>query len=104
MSLQSYLSELAGKAFADLGLPAELGEVLPSQRPELAQFQCNGAMAAAKQAGRPPRDIAIAVAEALGTHPEIDQSEVAGPGFINITLTDAALAEWANRTAHHDHL
>jgi arginyl-tRNA synthetase len=57
MSLMSYLSKLAGKAFIELGLPAELGEVLPSQRPELAQFQINGAMAAAKQAGRPPRDI-----------------------------------------------
>lgn len=104
MSLQSYLSELAGKAFADLGLPAELGEVLPSQRPELAQYQCNGAMAAARQVGRPPRDIALSVAEVLGTHPEIAGSEVAGPGFINITLTDAAVAEWANRTADADHL
>ena len=55
MSLQTHLSELAGEAFADLGLSADLGEVLPSQRPELAQYQCNGAMAAAKQAGKPPR-------------------------------------------------
>jgi arginyl-tRNA synthetase len=104
MSLQTHLSELAGKAFADLGLPADLGEVLPSQRPELAQYQCNGAMAAAKQADKPPREIATAVADSLATHPEVAGSDVAGPGFININLTDEALAAWANRTADGDHL
>jgi len=104
MSLQTYLSELTGKAFADLGLLAALGDVLPSQRPELAQFQCNGAMAAAKQAGKGPREIAGAVAEALKAHPEVASADVAGPGFINIDVTDAALAEWANRTAADDHI
>ena len=104
MSVQTHLSELAGKAFADLGLPAEFGEVLPSQRPELAQYQCNGAMAAAKQAEKPPREIAAAVADSLATHPEVASSDVAGPGFININLTDEALAVWANRTAEDDHL
>jgi len=104
MSLQSHLSDLAGKAFADLGLPPDLGEVLPSQRPELAQYQCNGAMAGAGQAGKPPHEIATAVAETLAAHPEIASTEVAGPGFINIELTDEALSSWANRTAGHDHL
>jgi arginyl-tRNA synthetase len=104
MSLQSHLSELAGKAFADLGLPTTLGEVVPSQRPELAQFQCNGAMAAAKQAGKPPRDIAVAVAEAIAAHPGIARTEVAGPGFINIDVTDESLAEWARRDSSDPHL
>ncbi len=104
MSLQSHLSELAGKAFADLGLPAELGEVLPSQRPDLAQFQCNGAMAAAKQAAKAPREIATTVTGALASHPEIAATEVAGPGFINIDVTDEALADWANRTSTDGHL
>ena len=104
MSLQSHLSQLAGKAFADLGLSPEFGEVLPSQRPELAQFQCNGAMSAAKQAGKPPREIAAAVAEALAAHPEIASAEVAGPGFVNIDVTDDTLAVWANRTAADEHL
>ncbi len=104
MSLQTHLSELAGKAFADLGLPAALGEVLPSQRPELAQYQCNGAMAAAKQAEKPPREIALAVASALSRQTEIATAYVADPGFINLTLTDQALAVWANRTYGDDHL
>jgi arginyl-tRNA synthetase len=104
MSLQSYLSEMAGKAFADLGLPVGLGEVVPSQRPELAQYQVNGAMAAAKAAGKPPREIAAAVADALSQNPEIASTDVAGPGFVNITLTDETLAEWANRSADDERL
>ena len=99
MSLVSHLSSLAGQAFAHLGLSAEYGEVVPSQRPELAQFQCNGAMAAAKEAGKPPRDIATAVAGQLATWPEIQATDVAGPGFININVTDSTLAQWANWAA-----
>ena len=99
MSLMSHLSKLAGKAFIEMGLPAEHGAVVPSQRPELAQFQVNGAMAAAKDAGQPPRDIAKAVARSLLGEPEISMAEVAGPGFVNIELTDEALADWSRRSA-----
>lgn len=104
MTLQTHLSELVGKTFADLGLPAELGEVLPSQRPELAQFQCNGAMAAARGAGRPARDIAHDVRDALAETHELSRVEIAGPGFINIDVADDTIAEWANRMQAHDHL
>ena len=104
MSLQAHLSDLAGQAFAGLGLSAELGEVLPSQRPELAQYQCNGAMAGAKQAGKPPREIAQHIAEALERESEVAATSVAGPGFINIILTDDALAQWGNTTATDPHL
>ena len=104
MSLQTFLSDLAGQAFADFGLSAEFGEVLPSQHPELAQFQCNGAMAAAKQAGKPSREIAEAVAATLERAAEMASSEVAGPGFINITVTDDTLAHWGGRAAADEHL
>lgn len=93
----SHLSGVVGEAFAALGLPPELGEVLPSQRPELAQYQCNGAMAAAREADQSPREIADDIVESLATHPEIASAEVAGPGFINLKLTDEALASWADR-------
>ncbi len=99
MSLVSHLSELAGAAFAGLGLDADLGAVVPSNRPELAQFQCNGAMAAAARAGRSPRQIAEEVAARLLDHPELASVQVAGPGFINLTLTDSALASWARAAA-----
>ena len=104
MSLIAHLSEIAGEAFSKLGFPAGLGEVVPSQRPELAQFQCNGAMSAAKTSGRPPAEIAAEVAAMLQDQDEIARVEVAPPGFINLTLTDAALAGWAGLSVGDDHL
>jgi arginyl-tRNA synthetase len=95
---------MTGRVFAEAGLPAELGEVVPSQRPELAQFQCNGAMAAASQAGRNPREIAEEIVAGLADEPEIASVEVAGPGFINLNLTDEALAGWSDRSRTDDHL
>jgi arginyl-tRNA synthetase len=104
MSLLSHLSDLAGEAFGELGLPAAYGEVVPSQRPELAQFQCNGAMTAAKEAGRNPRQIAEEIAARLTRHEEVASADVAGPGFINLILTDEALADWGSRYRSDGHL
>jgi len=104
MNLHGHLSELAGRAFAEIGLPSELGGVVRSQRPELAQFQCNGAMAAAKQAGRPPREIAEEIAQRLVELDDISVAEVAGPGFININVTDDTLVVWAGKTSSSESL
>jgi arginyl-tRNA synthetase len=104
VSLLSHLSAIAGQAFADLGLPAELGETVPSQRPELAQFQVNGAMTAGKKAGRPPGEIARDVAGRLFSHPDLARVDVAGPGFINITVSDDAIARIAAENAADPYL
>lgn len=88
------LTALAGAAFAALGLDASLGQVRRSDRPDLAPFQCNGALAAAKAAKKPPREIAAAVAEILAKDPRVAGVEIAGPGFLNITVTDAV---WSAR-------
>ncbi|MGA7281620.1 MAG: arginine--tRNA ligase [Acidimicrobiia bacterium] len=104
MSVLSELSTIFGDAFADLGLPRELGVCVPSARPELSQFQCNGAMAAAKIASRAPRDIANDVIEAIAEVDMIATAEVAGPGFINIDLTDETIAAWGARSAEDTHL
>jgi arginyl-tRNA synthetase len=92
LSVLSDLSEQFGRAFVTLGLNAAEGEVGVSQRPELAQFQCNGALGAAKRAGRNPRELADGVIGALDDTSRFADLSVAGPGFINITLTDEALA------------
>jgi arginyl-tRNA synthetase len=89
---------LAG-AFGSLGLPVDLARATPSDRPDLADFQCNGALAAAKRVGRNPREIAAAVVEVLGTAPEFAAVEIAGPGFINLRLSDAALSARADEIA-----
>jgi len=85
---------LAG-TFETLGLPLDLAPATPSDTPDLADFQCNGALAAAKRVGRNPREIAAAVADALRNAPEFSGIEVAGPGFINLRLSDPALSERA---------
>ncbi len=96
MSIIADLSQLVSDAFQELGLDRGFGAVATSRRPDLAHFQCNGAMAAAKQARRAPRQIAEEVVAILRAHPEFDVVEVAGPGFINIKLTEPALAARAD--------
>jgi len=97
--LRTGLSEAVGAAFAEVGLDAGFGRVTPSDRPDLADFQCNGALAAAKAAGRNPREIAGAVAERLAGEPRLAEVALAGPGFINLRLSDAALCARADEIA-----
>jgi arginyl-tRNA synthetase len=97
--LRTCLGEAVGAAFAEAGLAASFGRVTPSDRPDLADFQCNGALAAAKSAGRKPRDIAEDVAARLAGDPRLAEISLAGPGFINLKLSAAALAERAAEIA-----
>ena len=97
--LKKGLSEAVATAFADLDLPAELGRVTASDRPDLADFQVNGALPAAKRVGGNPREIAAAVAERLAADPRLASVEVAGPGFINMRASDAALSARTNEIA-----
>ena len=97
--LKRGLSEAAFAAFEALGLPGELGRVTASDRPDLADFQVNGALPAAKRAGRPPREIAGQVAERLAPDPRLAAVEIAGPGFINLRVSDAALSARAQAIA-----
>src|SRR5215813_6383260 len=98
-SLPNLLSEIVGRAFSDAGLDPSFGKVTVSNRPDLAQFQCNGALAAAKAAKQPPRAIAEKVAERLKQEPIFRDVGLAGPGFINLNVTDDYLASQMNRVA-----
>ncbi|MDB5466582.1 MAG: argS [Phenylobacterium sp.] len=97
--LKRALSEAVEAAFAAVGLPAELGRVTPSDRPDLADFQSNGALAAAKRVGKNPRELATAVAARLADDPRLAAVEIAGPGFINLKLAEPALSARANQIA-----
>ena len=97
--LAGLLSDAAGAAFAKLGLDAGLGAMRRSDRPDLADFQCNGAMAAAKAAKKNPREIAGAVVEALKGNALVASAEVAGPGFINVRVSADGLEERAEEIA-----
>ncbi len=81
------------KAFADAGFEASYGRVTVSNRPDLCEYQCNGALAAAKVYKCAPIQIAQAVAQQL---PQTDFSliDAVMPGFINLKLSDTFLAEY----------
>lgn len=85
------LSNAVSSAFAAAGYPPEFGKVTVSNRPDLCEFQCNGAMPTAKTAHKAPLLIAQEVAEKL---PEGIFSEAAAvaPGFLNLRVREDYLA------------
>ena len=97
--LKTRLSAATAEAFEAQGLPGALGRVTVSDRPDLADFQCNGALAAAKQARANPREIAGRIAETLKADPRLASVEIAGPGFVNLRVTDAELSSRAAEIA-----
>jgi arginyl-tRNA synthetase len=98
-ALAKQLSLRLGAAFAAQGLPEALGQVKGSDRPDLAPFQCNGALAAAKAAKKNPRDIAALIAADLQGDLLIASTHIAGPGFLNIVPSDDAFAKRASALA-----
>lgn len=103
-SLAGQLTDIVSEAFSEAGLPRELGFVTVSNRPDLSQFQCNGALSAAKAAKANPRALAEQVAAILKKNSDFADVSLAGPGFLNLTLTDEALARYANGLAGDDRL
>ena len=102
--LRTVLGEAVGAAFAAEGVDPALARVTTSDRPDLADFQSNGALAAARALKANPRELATRVAGRLADDPRLASVEVAGPGFINLKLADAALsARAAEVAADADH-
>ncbi|MCB0062381.1 MAG: arginine--tRNA ligase [Caldilineaceae bacterium] len=98
-SIRSQLTKIVSAVVTDLGYDAQYGEVVLSNRPDLSQFQCNGALAAAKRYGRKPRDLAQEIADRLQEDPRFREVSLAGPGFINLTLTDDFLVAYIRGVA-----
>ena len=84
------ISKKMEKAFADAGFDASYGRVTVSNRPDLCEYQCNGALAAAKAYKCAPIQIATAVAEKLDAA-DFSMCDAVMPGFINLKLSDAFL-------------
>jgi arginyl-tRNA synthetase len=97
--LRTVLGEAVGAAFAAEGVDPSLARVTTSDRPDLADFQSNGALAAAKALKANPRELATRVADRLAGDPRLASVEVAGPGFINLKLADGALSARAAEVA-----
>ena len=88
------ISEKMSRAFADAGYDPSYGRVTVSNRPDLCEYQCNGALASAKQYHCAPIQIARAVAEQLDQK-DYDLVEAVMPGFINLKLSGAFLQRYA---------
>ena len=92
MTLQEQMTQTVQKAFAECGFEASFGRVNLSNRPDLCEYQCNGAMAAAKQVHKNPMEIAEAVAARLSEDPLFDSVLAVRPGFINLNASAEAAA------------
>lgn len=98
LSVIEKLTAIFSKAFESLGLEASHGRVNISDRPDLGQFQCNGALAAAKILKKNPRSVAEEIIGAVTGKSLFSDLSIAGPGFINISVTDNFLAEVIGQT------
>ena len=94
MNLRRLLEDRFGDAFARTGVPEGTPAlVLPSNRPQFGDYQVNGVMAAAKAQKINPRQLAEKIVAAAELDDLTESVEVAGPGFINITLKDEFLTQ-----------
>ena len=84
------ITEKMQQAFSDAGYDPAFGRVTVSNRPDLCEYQCNGALAAAKQYKCAPIQIAKAVAEKLDAR-DFDMVEAVMPGFLNLKLSGSFL-------------
>jgi arginyl-tRNA synthetase len=96
--LQDVVRTAVAAAVQRGALPVEVPAEVVVERPKNpahGDYATNVAMRLAKPAGRPPREVAEALAEELGAQPGIASVDVAGPGFLNITLAQGALGRIA---------
>ncbi len=88
------ISEEMGKGFAEAGYEKELGRVTVSNRPDLCEYQCNGAMAGAKKYHKAPLMIANDVAEKLADSSVFAEVSAVAPGFLNLKLRDSFVCSY----------
>ena len=94
-ALQGQLLAAMQRAFPEAGQPLD-PQLAPASKPEFGDFQANGALPLAKPLGQPPRAIATAIVAQLTADPAFSElclePQIAGPGFINLTLRPERLA------------
>jgi arginyl-tRNA synthetase len=98
MPLRDYLTDIFANAFEEIGLSRDFGRVGVSDRPDLGDFQCSGALSAAKSARKNPREVAAKIVEKVRANPVFSEVSIAGAGFINVRLANDFLASALNET------
>ena len=88
------ITEEVKNAFQKAGYDASYGRVTLSNRPDLCEYQCNGAMAAAKEYRKAPAMIAKDVVEHLAESKALEMAEAVNPGFINLKVSGDFLVQY----------
>ena len=101
--LLDLLTEQVSGAFQAAGFDPKYGRVTLSNRPDLCEYQCNGALPAAKEYHKAPIQIASAVAEQLSSNPVFSSVEAVNPGFLNMKLSASYLADYVSEMAVSEH-
>ncbi|ELH0388241.1 arginine--tRNA ligase [Salmonella enterica] len=105
MNIQALLSEKVSQAMIAAGAPADCEpQVRQSAKVQFGDYQANGMMAVAKKLGMAPRQLAEQVLTHLDLSGIASKVEIAGPGFINIFLEPAFLAEQVQQALASDRL
>ena len=95
-TLIDLITEQVTNAFTGQGYDAKYGKVTLSNRPDLCEYQCNGAMAAAKEYKCAPFIISDKIAQALAENELFESVESVKPGFINMKVSPAYLAKYVS--------
>jgi arginyl-tRNA synthetase len=90
-TLERFLESLVQQLLSEQGIAIADTRVVPASRPEFGDYQWNGAIASGN------REAAATIAAALLDRPEIAAASVAGPGFVNITVTESVLWSFAQQ-------
>ncbi|MGN0513700.1 MAG: arginine--tRNA ligase [Lachnospiraceae bacterium] len=91
------ISDVMAEAFVSCGYEEKYARVTVSNRPDLCEYQCNGAMAAAKAYKKAPFVIAGEVLEKVKDNPAFEKIEAVNPGFINIILDKTFVADYIDK-------
>ena len=97
LKLVDLISREVSQAFADAGYDSAYGKVTVSNRPDLCEYQCNGALPAAKVYHKAPMAIAGEVADKLATSDSFSMAEACRPGFLNLRLSEGCLAAYLEK-------
>ena len=98
------ITAAVSEAFVNCGYEAEYGKVTISNRPDLCEYQCNGAMAGAKKYHCAPIQIANKVAESLKEQELFSEVNAVNPGFLNLKLAPAYVQEYLQAIADDERL
>ena len=104
LSLEKTINSKLVNCFNKLGLDTKFAMIKVSDRPDLSDFQCNGALALAKQERKNPREIASAIAGELEKDADFAKISVDGPGFINMTIKDELIGRVMDNMSQDERL